>query len=410
MKRRIEPGLLVIFRYYSAVAVAYFTLIITAAMRQQGSLSMPLQHWSWLNVLLFAFLFAYLSWPWLQRKMKAWYLPVAITLSVAVPLLSNLFDYFLPTQRTAEILITRSWMLFPILTVPLVLIAWQYEFKYVLLLIVLSTILDESMLIPAVSSLDLDSLLIMGQPLIRAFAFGIIGHILTHLLEIQRSQQRALLQANVEISKYSQTLEQLAVSRERNRIARELHDTLAHTLSGLAVRLEALKTTIDPEQTQIQEELERSLTVVRDGLKETRRVLKDLRPRVLEDLGLAAAIQNMSISAAERANFTVHTQLDNVLQLPHETEMNLYRIAQEALENVALHAGAKEVNVKLTQSDHHLTLLIEDDGAGFEPEELSGSGERFGITGMQERAALIGGKLTIDSSPAGTSLKMTMDL
>lgn len=409
MKKRIEPGLLVIFRYYSAVAVAYFTFIITAAMRQKGSLSVPLQHWSWLNVLLFAFLFAYLSWPWLRLKMGGWYLPVAIALSVAVPLLSNLFDYFLPTQRTPDILITRSWMLFPILTVPLALIAWQYEFKYVLLLIVLSTILDEALLIPVVSSLDLDTLMILGQPLIRAFAFGIIGHILTHLLEIQRSQQRALLQANVEISKYSQTLEQLAVSRERNRIARELHDTLAHTLSGLAVRLEALKTTIRPDQHELHEELERSLEVVRDGLKETRRVLKDLRPRVLEDLGLAAAIQNCACSTAERANFKVHTRLDNVLRLPPETEMNLYRIAQEALENVARHANTKNVNVQLTQTDHRLTLMIEDDGAGFEPPAAGGS-EQFGIQGMHERALLIGGKLTIESSPAGTSLKLTMDL
>lgn len=410
MNRRIEPGLLIIFRYYSAVAVAYFAIIITIAMTQGGSLSAPIQHWSTLNLLLFAFLFVYLAWPWLQKKMGKWYLPAALALAVAVPCMSNFFDYFLPSQRTLTILITRSWMLFPILIVPLVLISWQYEFKFVLLLIILSTLQDEAMLLPAIQTMTLDNLIVVGQPLIRAFAFGTIGHIVSHLLQVQRAQQRVLLRANMELSQHSKTLEQLAVSRERNRIARDLHDTLAHTLSGLAVKLEAVKTTLDPSQTEMTNEIDESLTVIREGLKETRRVLKDLRPRALEELGLAAAITNLSVAVSERANFKLKTQISDITQLPPDTEVNIYRIAQEALENAALHSNAKEVSIRLAQSDQRVTLAIQDDGIGFDQSAGAVSEQSYGIKGMQERAILMGGKLAISSGPAGgTLLELTLD-
>lgn len=410
MSRRIEPGLLIIFRYYCAVAVAYFAAIITIPL-SRGDFSVPLEHWAWLNMVLYGFLFGYLSWPWLHTKMGRWYLPVALMLSVAVPLLGNLFEYFAPSDRTFVILVLRSWLLFPILIVPSVLIAWQYGFKWVLVLIILSTIVDEILLLPAVSRWNMDTFIILGQPIIRAFSFGVLGHIVSHLLEIQRFQQRALLKANMEISKYSQTLEQLAVSRERNRIARELHDTLAHTLSALAVKMEAFKTTIDPAQPKLIDEVDQTLTVIRNGLGETRRVLKDLRPRALEELGLAAAIHNLAAAVAERANFKVTTQVEDIRTLAPAVEMNVYRIAQEALENVARHAGASEVNIRLNQTAHELTLLIEDNGAGIAQVEQAANGDGFGIQGMHERAVLLGGDLSITNrEPGGTVIKLTLEI
>jgi len=92
-------------------------------------------------------------------------------------------------------------------------------------------------------------------------------------------------------------------------------------------------------------------------------------------------------------------------------EMNVYRIAQEALENVARHAGASEVNIRLNQTAHELTLLIEDNGAGIAQVEQAANGDGFGIQGMRERAALLGGDLSIaNREPGGTVIKLTLEI
>jgi signal transduction histidine kinase len=401
---------LVIFRYFSAIAMAYFAIIISLTLRQKGLMLSPFWRWSWLNLMVYAVLFSYLSWGWLRRKLRGYYLPIALVIAVAAPSLSNLFDYFLPPGQTLFIMVLRSWVLFPILIVPLVLIAWQYRFRHVLLFAILTTTLDEILLIPGIQSMDMETIYVLGQPLVRAFAFGTVGHIVTHLLEIQRAQQRVLLKANLELSQHAQTLEQLATSRERNRLARELHDTLAHTLSGVAVNLEALKTTIDLSQSAIHDKLEKSLIAVRDGLKDTRRALKDLRPLTLEDMGLSLSIQNLAQATAERASLSVQMQISENIHLPSLIEQNVYRIAQEALENVALHASAKNLEVMLAQQDDVVTLVIQDDGIGFEQDKVDRE-DKFGLKGMQERAALAGGSLNISSRlPTGTKVELKVEM
>lgn len=406
--KRIEPGLLVIFRYFAIIATAYFALLIPFTLRYQDRSSY--MRWPWLNLIVFAGLFLYLSWGWLRKKMGGYYLPIALTISVALPFLSNLFDYFLPAERDLSSLIQRSWLLFPILVVPLVLIAWQYQFKHVILFAFLTALFEEAMLIPTIQAINLETLYVLGQPMIRSFAFGLIGQIVTHLLQIQRAQQRVLYQANLQISQHAETLEHLAISRERNRLARELHDTLAHTLSGLSVKLEALLTTVDPAQEEIRFGLDESLEVVRRGLNETRRALKALRPLALEEMGLGLAIRNYSEEIASRCNLDLYIQINETSHLPGEMDQHIYRIAQEALGNVAAHANATRLDVCLEQNTDRITLNIQDNGLGFDTQGIDRR-NRFGLTGMEERAAHIGGRLEMSSQQGkGTRVHLEVNL
>ncbi len=216
-----------------------------------------------------------------------------------------------------------------------------------------------------------------------------------------------MIEANLKLSEHAHTLEQLAVSRERNRLARELHDTLAHTLSSQILTLEAMRISANPEDKELIQSLDQLIQNTRSGLTETRRALKDLRSKKLEDLGLSGALKNLVADAAGRANCAgTSTISENLPALSTKTEQCMLRIAQEALENIARHANASNIELKLVQSQKKLILEISDDGQGFNQASID-KRERMGIRGMIERAAEAGGILKIITSPEkGTSIRV----
>jgi signal transduction histidine kinase len=220
-------------------------------------------------------------------------------------------------------------------------------------------------------------------------------------MEAQRSQRRELAQANRRLMRYASTIEQLSVTRERNRLAQEMHDTLAHTLSALAVELDALSSVWSPEASRARRILEHALTTTRDGLDETRRALQAMRASPLEDLGLARAVRTLARNTAERCGLqlTLRGPAD-FGDLPPEIEHTYYRVAQEALENVVRHAEAETLFVGLMWEGHHLVLTVRDDGIGL-PEPIYRDTSHFGLRGMRERADFIGGALTIASEADG---------
>jgi signal transduction histidine kinase len=139
-------------------------------------------------------------------------------------------------------------------------------------------------------------------------------------------------------------------------------------------------------------------------LQDVRRLAVELRPKALDDFGLAAALERLVETFGERSGLDVQleAQLGDV-RLADETETTLYRIVQEALTNIVKHAQAKTVSIILVRRGRRVSVLIEDDGSGFVPGEAREDG--LGLVGMRERVALIGGKVTIESSPgAGTTL------
>jgi signal transduction histidine kinase len=189
----------------------------------------------------------------------------------------------------------------------------------------------------------------------------------------------------------------LTVTRERNRLARELHDTLAHTLTALSVSLETAKAYFEIDPAQTRHLLDKSLDTTRAGVEETRRTLKALRSSALEDLGLELAIRRLAESMAER--FQLHLELDlpeDRAALSPDVEECIYRVAQEAIQNAAQHARAQKLSVALTANGSGTILSVTDDGKGFDFQDKTHTGH-FGLVGMRERAALVGGRLTVDS-------------
>ena len=137
---------------------------------------------------------------------------------------------------------------------------------------------------------------LLGILFIQIVAFLLVGHMLGNLVKVQREQRQRLTEANARLAQHASTVEQLTISQERNRLARELHDVLAHTLSGVAVELEGLRATMQRDPEQATALLNHSLQAIREGLTETRRALQELRAKPLEDLGLALAIQTLAES------------------------------------------------------------------------------------------------------------------
>jgi signal transduction histidine kinase len=407
MDRPLEPGLLRIFRYFTGIAMIYFALVMVYAMLVAGQ-GLVLQAQSSVNFATNLALFGYLSWPWLARRLRRWYLPVGLVAATIIPVASNLL-YLAAPEESLYVVIARSWLVLPILVVPLVITAWQYRFRNVVGFIIFTTGVELLALIPEVEVIDTDTLLLLGVPAVRAFAFGTVGHIVSRLTATQREQREALMTANVQLAQHAQTLAQLAASRERNRLARELHDTLAHTLSGLAVNLEALKTVMPPGADEANHMLDDSLAITRTGLGETRRALRALRAQPLEDLGLSLALRHQALSITTRANLALDLELTPDIEgLSPEAEQNLYRIVQEGLENIARHADARRVALRLVRAESGLVLTLEDDGRGFEPAD-SPAELSYGLRGMRERAEEIGARLTVESRPgAGTVVTVTL--
>lgn len=182
---------------------------------------------------------------------------------------------------------------------------------------------------------------------------------------------------------------------ERQRVARELHDEVGQTLTGVMLQVEGLAAKIPDE---LREQLDELRETARSGAEDVRRIVRRLRPEALEDLGLQSALAALASAFGEQAGVRVERALQSDLPLSDEQELVFYRVAQEALTNIARHAAATRVVLELRQADGGALLIVRDNGTGLAP---SGNGSSHGIRGMRERAMLIGAQLTIDRSPGG---------
>lgn len=186
---------------------------------------------------------------------------------------------------------------------------------------------------------------------------------------------------------------------ERKRIARELHDSASQSLTSLLVGLRNLSGLSD--QPQVRDQVEALRAIAAHTLDEVHTLALQLRPSVLDDLGLQAAIERYVDDFSARYPIHVDLALHGLSEgrLPSEVETALYRIVQESLTNVARHSGARAASVMIERQNGHLRAIIEDDGRGFDPALAEGADRRLGLYGMRERAELLGGKLTVESAP-----------
>lgn len=292
----------------------------------------------------------------------------------------------------------------PLLTVVVVLIAWQYRMRHILLFC-----LGTAMLFTLLHlRLPFNPVKVATLAVVQAMGLLVLGYCVSLLMDRLRAQRVSLEQANIQLRHYARTLEQLAVSRERNRVARELHDTLAHTLSGMVVQLEATKVYWDVDHQAASAMIQTTLDSARSGLKETRRALKALRASPLDELGLPLALGRLAQQAVAGASMRLDCVIAAHLPtLAPDVEQCIYRVAQEAIANVTQHADATLLRVHLSHSQGRLKLLVQDDGRGFGQRPMLPDGH-FGLAGMDERASLSGGLLTITSAPgAGTTVVLT---
>jgi signal transduction histidine kinase len=198
---------------------------------------------------------------------------------------------------------------------------------------------------------------------------------------------------------------------ERRRIAREMHDQFGEQLTSLAVRIRALKDAC-PEDAVWRAHVESIEAIAQRLDRDVDHLVWELRPTALDDLGLRAALANYVQDWSGRVGIAAKLHTSGLLddRLPPDTETALYRIAQEALTNVAKHAQAANVDVILERRADNVLLIIEDDGVGFDSVQAgSGQGQGFGLLGMQERAGLVGAMLEIESSAGkGTTVIVRM--
>jgi two-component system sensor histidine kinase UhpB len=195
-----------------------------------------------------------------------------------------------------------------------------------------------------------------------------------------------------------------AQEEERARVARDLHDEVNQSLTGLLLRLEAAREAAPPE---LEAELADTKALANQAMRELLSLARQLRPTALDDLGLKAAIAGQVEQLARgeiEAEFGAEGDFSG---LDDDAQLVVYRVAQEALSNAARHSGAARVTVRLRRSDDGgVELTVSDDGRGFAFDESEGG---LGIGGMRERALLIGGKLTIESRPGhGTTVRLSV--
>jgi signal transduction histidine kinase len=221
---------------------------------------------------------------------------------------------------------------------------------------------------------------------------------------------RELQAAHQELQSYAGQAEELAIANERTRLARDLHDSVAQTLYGLTLQAEAASRKLSAGQDEaVRAHLQAIREDAQQTLQETRLLIFELRPPILEESGLAAALKARIDAVEARGGTAVHLDLQEISGLSANMEMGLYRIAQEALNNAAKHAAATEINVRLTQNGESAILDIADNGCGFDPEAVPDG--RIGLKGMAERVAQMKGDLQIKSAPGqGTEIQVEVPL
>lgn len=361
---------------------------------------------STLAVMLFLFV------PWIEKRLGRAYLPAALALIITVFTLESGFAYIHPRTQLVITLPTGRQISFPwvqtemilMTLVPCVLAGAVYGIRGAVRAASLATLLHlvigleiwwlEGSLRGFVLSLLTRIAVLYGFPVIAGY-----------LSDTWREEHKALSEANRQMRGYAATIEQLATSRERVRLARAMHDTLAHTLAAMVIQLEAVDALQEVDPRAAQAQLGKASRQARSGLEEARQAIQDLRSAPVEEHGLDEALEQLVRRFGEKSSIQTSWTLkgDSTPLLPVQANA-LYRIAEEALNNVERHAGARHVDVSLAYGTG-VTLTVHDDGTGFDLNHVDEG--RYGLLGIRERATLVDGAVEISSvSGAGTTLKV----
>jgi len=244
--------------------------------------------------------------------------------------------------------------------------------------------------------------------LVAGLLLSIVGGFYILRLEQQgRLRYRALVHSRQELEALSARLVE-AQEEERRSISRELHDEVGQTLGALLVDLGQLSKLVSFDDGLVQGQISRIKSAAETAVKSIRDIALLLRPPMLDDLGLVPALEWQGREVSRRGNMEVEVHSEHVSeQLPDEVKVCVYRLVQEALNNAATHAEAKNAKVSVVQTADKIIVEIADDGRGFDPQRMRG----MGILGMEERVRRLGGSLTIQSVPGkGATVKAELPI
>lgn len=223
----------------------------------------------------------------------------------------------------------------------------------------------------------------------------------TRLIEAVNQQHTQLQALNSKLTEVQE--------RERKELARELHDELGQALTAITINMAAVRSTVEeqnlpnPTALTLRNRLDEALELAEQTLEQVRQISLDLRPPMLDDLGLVPTLRWIVKRFEGRTNVQIRLSVEGMEEYrpPPHIETTLYRIIQEALTNVARHAGASCVELNLRQTDQTIIASVQDDGQGFDVAQVSQTPqmEGLGLLGIQERVSLVGGTLEIESSP-----------
>lgn len=413
----LEPGLLKIFRLFALGVSIFFFLFYSFPAPIFPTLGPYPRMLSFMG-LSYGLLFVYLAVPKVKEILRNYFLPLAILASILIPMgFINWAPHApldLPDSMSLAVHPINTWTVTILMLFPLVITAWQYSFKIVLIFFAGLGVLDPLIAIFIYEMGTLSLYMAIYASAVRIIAFTAIGYVITELMKNQRRRQHDLAAANRKLQDYAKQIRDFAIIRERNRLAAELHDVLAHTLSGLTVHLEALDAVIPREQEMLRKELRKAIESSREGLRETRRALHDLRAEPIEEFGLHLAIKHVIDQYARRGGISIDVQYSSSIpELTPPAEQNIYRIIQESLENVIRHARADYCLIHIFCKDGNLKLIIEDDGVGFIPDSVD-TRSHFGLTSIRDRAAILSGTVSVSSprkeDQPGTSIEITLPL
>ena len=348
--------------------------------------------------------------PWLEEPLGRYHLGVGLALYVFISSLevgwvfagqwvSSRLWLELPPEVYAYLTAAPLVEPFLFLLIPLVLMAWGYGRRGALLGSTWAALLH-LVITAAVAPSNEGAILLLAQALARIALLYVVPLIVSVLAERERNQLAELEATHQRLRRHTATVEQLATSRERNRLARDLHDTLAHTLSAIMVQLEALRTLLANDPAAAEQALDDLAAQARQGLEDSRQAIQALRTDRVETLGLANALRDRL--QAFQARSGVLTSLSVAGDEPDLTaaeSRTIFLIIDETLSNVERHASARKVTARLDLGADCIDLVIQDDGVGFDPDTVSL--DRFGLTGMRERAGMIGATLEVESRRGG---------
>ena len=240
---------------------------------------------------------------------------------------------------------------------------------------------------------------------------NVLSLAIAHVQTDRMIEQRVAEQTRVIEQQWIAAAQDKAVLEERQRLARDLHDSMTQALYGVTLHAQAARRSLAANDVSTAAESLRALQdTAQSVLDEMRLLIFDLRPPILEQAGLSAALQERLEAVEGRANLRTTLNVEGVHNLPPLIEQALYRIAQEALNNALKHAHGSHISVQLQQTPTHVILVIGDDGVGFDPNTERGAGE-LGLRGIEERVTHLGGHYKLRSVPGdGTELRVEVPL